>query len=81
MSSRTSLKVKPLSKEEEAELIIDKLTRTNAEREAEFLKNLEESIAKIAAQAIADEIDSEIIRKIQQENLNNFNKTFPGEEL
>lgn len=71
------MRKKPLTKDEEADLIVEKLKRTDAEREAEFLKDLEESIAKIAAQAIADEIDNEIIKQIRDDYLNKLTEQFP----
>lgn len=77
MSSHTFSKVKKLTKEEEADLIIERLKRTDAEREADFLNDLEESIARIAAQALADEIDNEIIEQIRDEYLNKITKQFP----
>jgi len=68
---------KLLTKDEEADLIIEKLKRTDAEREAQFMKDLEEAIAKIAAQAIADEIDAEIIRQVRDDYLNKLTEQFP----
>lgn len=68
---------KKLSKDEEAELILEKLKHTNAEREAEFLKDLEESIAKLAAESMKDEVDKEIIRHIRDQYLNKITKQFP----
>lgn len=68
---------KLLSKDEEADLIIERLKRTDAEREAQFLKDLEEAIARVAAQAIADEIDNEIIKRVRDDYLNKLTEQFP----
>lgn len=76
-SSHTYSKVKKLTKDEEADLIIDKLKRTDAERDLDFINEINEFVNRIAAESLKKEIDKEIIKQVQADYLNKITTRFP----
>lgn len=60
-----------LSIEQEADLIVEKLSKTDAERAYERWEQFKRELAKVLAEEIAREIDDEILAKIKINHLNN----------
>jgi hypothetical protein len=61
----------------EADLIIEKLKKTDAEREAEVIEELKKYVEEFAAMIQKNNIDEKIVGQIQGNCLNKIEELFP----